>query len=159
SEPPARPAGGGDGAARKTALDRGLWGCGDDPRAGHPVDPDGGAMSGTAGTSTGCKGYPMQGDSGLECKFAGFGTGLNVSDGAVIEGHGSLFGVPGQGGDVVKRGAYGASLAALAAQGRKVRMLWQHDPLQPIGVWDEVREDGRGLWVRGRILDATQAGR
>lgn len=101
----------------------------------------------------------MQGDSGLECKFAGFGTGLNISDGAVIEGHASLFGVPDQGGDVVQRGAYGASLAALAAQGRKVRMLWQHDPLQPIGVWDEVREDGRGLWVRGRILDATQAGR
>jgi uncharacterized protein len=28
-------------------------------------------------------------------------------------------------------------------------MLWQHDPAQPIGVWDEVREDARGLWVKG----------
>ena len=31
-------------------------------------------------------------------------------------------------------------------------MLWQHDPAQPIGIWDEVREDGMGLWVKGRIL-------
>ena len=28
-------------------------------------------------------------------------------------------------------------------------MLWQHDPARPIGVWDEVREDARGLFVRG----------
>jgi HK97 family phage prohead protease len=31
-------------------------------------------------------------------------------------------------------------------------MLWQHDPAQPIGVWDEVREDARGLYVKGRLL-------
>ena len=38
-------------------------------------------------------------------------------------------------------------------------MLWQHDPSQPIGIWDEVREDARGLWVKGRILETTQKGR
>jgi len=38
-------------------------------------------------------------------------------------------------------------------------MLWQHDPAQPIGVWDELHEDGRGLWVKGRILDAVEKGR
>jgi HK97 family phage prohead protease len=32
-------------------------------------------------------------------------------------------------------------------------------PSQPIGVWDEVREDGRGLWVKGRILDSVARGR
>ena len=31
-------------------------------------------------------------------------------------------------------------------------MLWQHDPAQPIGIWEEIREDDRGLWVRGRLL-------
>ena len=37
-------------------------------------------------------------------------------------------------------------------------MLWQHDPTRPIGVWDEVREDGKGLWVKGRLLpDVAQA--
>jgi HK97 family phage prohead protease len=38
-------------------------------------------------------------------------------------------------------------------------MLWQHDPTRPIGVWDEVREDGRGLHVRGRLLLEVQAAR
>ena len=38
-------------------------------------------------------------------------------------------------------------------------MLWQHDPAQPIGVWDEVREDERGLFVKGRILTEVERGR
>ncbi len=38
-------------------------------------------------------------------------------------------------------------------------MLWQHDPAQPIGVWDEVREDARGLYVKGRMLTEVARGR
>lgn len=95
----------------------------------------------------------------LEHKFVQFGAGLTVSDGSVIEGYASLFGEADQGGDVVREGAYGRSLAALAGRGQRVKMLWQHDPAQPIGVWDEVREDDRGLRVKGRLLDATQKGR
>ncbi|WP_323764896.1 HK97 family phage prohead protease [Marinovum sp.] len=95
----------------------------------------------------------------LETKFAQFDSGLSVTDGQVIEGYASLFGACDQGGDVVAEGAYGASLKRLAAEKRQVRMLWQHDPAQPIGVWDEVREDGRGLYVKGRILEAVEKGR
>lgn len=87
----------------------------------------------------------------LEMKFA--------AEGGVVEGYASVFGVRDQGGDVVQPGAYAASLARLASAGRRVKMLWQHDPGRPIGVWDEVREDARGLWVRGRILDAVAQGR
>ncbi|MEO1238569.1 MAG: HK97 family phage prohead protease, partial [Pseudomonadota bacterium] len=29
---------------------------------------------------------------------------------------------------------------------------WQHDPTEPIGIWDEVREDDKGLYVKGRLL-------
>ena len=97
--------------------------------------------------------------NGLEHKFARFGDTLSVEDGTRIEGYASLFGAKEQGGDVVSKGAYAASLTRAANDGRKVKMLWQHDPAQPIGVWDEVREDGQGLWVKGRILDATQKGR
>ncbi|MCF6234351.1 MAG: HK97 family phage prohead protease [Rhodobacteraceae bacterium] len=95
---------------------------------------------------------------GLEHKFARFSEGLAITDNAVIEGYASLFGQADQGGDVVEAGAYAASIKALASEGRKVKMLWQHDPAQPIGVWDEVREDKRGLWVKGRLLEATQKG-
>lgn len=89
-------------------------------------------------------------DLGLELKFAAGAPTL--TEGSVIEGYASLFGLADQGGDIVARGAYAASLARLAQGGGKVRMLWQHDPGEPIGIWDEVREDERGLWVRGRLL-------
>ena len=101
----------------------------------------------------------MQDETGLERKFARFGDDLALSGEAVIEGYASLFGQPDQGGDIVQPGAYAASLAALAAAGGKVKMLWQHDPAQPIGVWDAVAEDARGLRVKGRLLDITQKGR
>ncbi len=96
---------------------------------------------------------------GLETKFARLGEDLAVSEGSVIEGYASIFGLTDQGGDVVQPGAYAASLVALAAAGRRVKMLWQHDPARPIGVWDEVREDGKGLYVRGRILSDVAQGR
>lgn len=38
-------------------------------------------------------------------------------------------------------------------------MLWQHDPNQPIGVWDVVEEDEKGLRLEGRLALGTQEGR
>ena len=101
----------------------------------------------------------MQAETGLETKFARFGDGITVKGDHVFGGSASLFGAWDQGGDVVHKGAYGASLKAIAAEDRSVKMLWQHDPAQPIGVWDEVREDARGLWVRGRLLPEVAKGR
>ena len=89
-------------------------------------------------------------DCGLEVKYAQ-GAEM-VADGNVIEGYASLFGVADKGGDVVVQGAYAASLKRLAERGERVRMLWQHDPARPIGIWDEIREDAKGLWVSGRLL-------
>ncbi|THD84362.1 HK97 family phage prohead protease [Aliigemmobacter aestuarii] len=79
--------------------------------------------------------------------------------GTVIAGYASLFGTRDQGGDVVLPGAYAASLAALEKGGRRVKMLWQHDPREPIGIWDEVREDAKGLWVSGRLLPGVARAR
>ena len=101
----------------------------------------------------------MQAETGLETKFARFGDAITVQDDHVIEGYASLFGACDQGGDIVRKGAYAASLQAMSAEGRRIKMLWQHDPAQPIGVWDEVREDSRGLWVKGRLLPDVARGR
>ncbi len=95
----------------------------------------------------------------LEHKFCRPDTALTMTDGAEISGYASLFELQEQGGDLVGKGAYAASLADLKAKDRTVEMLWQHDPTQPIGVWDEVREDARGLWVKGRILTDVTKGR
>lgn len=97
--------------------------------------------------------------AGLEQKFCRFDEGVSVTDGTQIEGYASLFGACDQGGDIVEAGAYAASLAQLSAKGRSVKMLWQHDPAQPIGIWDEVREDGKGLYVKGRLLTEVAKGR
>lgn len=98
-------------------------------------------------------------DYGLETKFCRLGEGLALRDGCRIEGYASVFGVADQGGDIVLGGAYRASLARLKAAGRCVKMLWQHDPAQPIGVWEEIAEDAHGLKVKGRILSEVEKGR
>lgn len=74
-----------------------------------------------------------------------------------LEGYASLFGVADQGQDVVMPGAFRASLARRPAG--DVRLLYQHDPAQPIGVWDEIREDARGLYVRGRLVEEVRRAR
>ncbi len=96
---------------------------------------------------------------GLETKFCRLGEDIVLTDGCRIEGYASVFGVADQGGDVVMAGAYRRSLLGLREAGRAVRMLWQHDPAQPIGVWEEIAEDARGLRVRGRILTEVEKGR
>ena len=73
-----------------------------------------------------------------------------------FEGYASLFGVPDGAGDVVQPGAFAASLRKRPA--RAVRMLYQHLAHEPIGVWETIREDGKGLYVRGRLtLDVVRA--
>lgn len=67
----------------------------------------------------------------------------------LFTGYASLFGVADMGGDVVAPGAFRASLAQRGARG--VRMLWQHDPAQPIGRWLSIEEDAKGLRVLGEL--------
>ncbi len=101
----------------------------------------------------------MIGTPELERKYCVITDQLELGADASIAGYASLFGQADQGGDVVMKGAYAASLKRLKAAGTRVKLLWQHDPGQPIGVWDEVREDGKGLYVKGRLLTDTQRGR
>jgi len=84
---------------------------------------------------------------------------VKAAKNGVIEGYASRFGEVDQGGDTVVEGAYTKSLDRLSQEGRRVKMLWQHDPSQPIGVWDEVSSDSSGLYVKGRILTDVEKGR
>lgn len=74
-----------------------------------------------------------------------------IPRGGTFSGYASLFGVEDQGRDVVMPGAFRASIAQRGAA--NIRMLFQHDPAQPIGAWEEIREDARGLFVRGHIIE------
>ena len=63
-----------------------------------------------------------------------------------FEGYGAIFGNTDRDGDVVARGAFADSLKA-----RLPALLWQHNAKEPIGRFDEVREDDKGLYVKGRL--------
>ena len=82
-----------------------------------------------------------------ETKFAR--ADLAVEADGTFSGYASLFGKADLGRDMVMPGAFQASLDRRGAGG--VKMLFQHDPNEPIGVWLEVREDARGLFVKGRL--------
>jgi HK97 family phage prohead protease len=94
---------------------------------------------------------------GLEFKYAPLTRPPGEAESA-INGYASVFGVADQGGDVVEPGAFGASLKRLSNAGCSVKMLWQHDPTSPVGVWDCVGEDALGLSVKGRLLTEIAQG-
>ncbi len=84
-----------------------------------------------------------------ELKFTALDLKRVEPDGA-FSGYASLFGVEDMGRDIVLPGAFRDSLAARGARG--IKMLLQHKPEEPIGVWEELREDARGLFARGRLM-------
>ena len=71
-------------------------------------------------------------------------------DTRTVEGFGSVFNNVDSYDDIVMPGAFAKSIAK-----RKPVMLWQHNSDQPIGVWDEMEERPKGLYVKGRILDTA----
>ena len=83
----------------------------------------------------------------------------NVSAAGVFSGYASTFsGKPDSYGDVIQAGAFGASLRKHQQEGRMPLMLWQHDVRQPIGAWQEFKEDNRGLFATGKLTLGTRLG-
>ena len=74
-----------------------------------------------------------------------------LDESGAFEGYASVFDIVDGFDDRVAPGAFAASLAS-SRGGRGVKMLWQHDASEPIGAWDSITEDARGLYVRGRLL-------
>jgi len=74
---------------------------------------------------------------------------LQANEAGAFSGYASLFGVVDSGGDVVMAGAFARSLIKRGASG--VKMLWQHQAAEPIGLWTSIVEDSRGLKVEGRL--------
>jgi HK97 family phage prohead protease len=82
-----------------------------------------------------------------------------------FEGYGAVFGNTDSYGDVIAAGAFSDTLATARKSGRWPVMLAQHggmglsaEDLMPIGVWTDMAEDGKGLWVQGKLAP-TDRGR
>ena len=74
-----------------------------------------------------------------------------------FSGYASVFGEVDMGNDIVAKGAFSKYLKKHAPS--KIRMLFQHNPDEPVGVWQEITEDHKGLFVSGAISTATTRGR
>jgi hypothetical protein len=70
-----------------------------------------------------------------------------------FEGHGSVFKNIDLGGDIVAPGAFKRSLAQHKKAGSLPQMFWMHDPSRVPGKWMDMREDDRGLHVKGVLAD------
>ena len=71
----------------------------------------------------------------------------SLTEQGTFEGYASIFGIEDNHGDIVLKGAFTDTLKEI-----KPKLLYQHDPRKPVGVFDEVREDDKGLYVKGRLL-------
>jgi HK97 family phage prohead protease len=75
-----------------------------------------------------------------------------VSETGKITGYASVFGVRDSYNEVVMPGAFADSLANHKRSGTYPLMLWQHNPDDPIGTWDDMSDDGKGLFSEGQLL-------
>ena len=75
----------------------------------------------------------------------------------MFSGYGSIFNKKDLGNDVMMDGAFAKSIASKGARG--VKLLYQHKADEPIGVFDEIIEDRKGLKVKGRLAMGTQKGK
>lgn len=78
-----------------------------------------------------------------EIKFAGDGQQ------GIFEGYASVFGNTDSDGDIILPGAFKKTLET---QSRKVAMFFNHRQWEiPVGKWDSIQEDSKGLLVRGQL--------
>ena len=66
-------------------------------------------------------------------------------------GYAAIFGRPDASGDVIRPGAFAASLAARIRSGDPLPLFWQHQPDRQIGWIEQVAEDAKGLRVIARL--------
>ena len=91
-----------------------------------------------------------------EVKFTSLDLKRVESDGS-FSGYASVFNREDLGGDVVAPGAFAESLARRGTSG--IKMLFQHDANQPLGVWTALEEDSRGLHAEGRLMRSVSKAR
>jgi len=79
-----------------------------------------------------------------------------LNEDGTFEGYGSVFGNVDAHGEIVARGAFEDTIREKGANG--IALLWQHNAREPIGAYEEIREDDTGLFMRGRLALKTQRG-
>ena len=76
----------------------------------------------------------------------------SVEDDGKFKGYGSVFDVIDSYREIVAPGAFAESLSRIKKSGDPLPALWQHRSGEPIGGYDVLEEDARGLKVEGWLL-------
>lgn len=79
--------------------------------------------------------------------------------GGEFAGHLAIFNSPDIGGDSILPFAFQKTLAETKARGTPLPLLWAHDQSIVLGRFTELREDAKGLFVRGKLTLDTQPAR
>ena len=83
----------------------------------------------------------------------------SIEETGKFTGYASAFGgKPDSYGDVIAYGAFSKSILSGGRNQNGVAMLWQHSTDQPIGIWEEMYEDNKGLKVQGQLAIGTTLG-
>jgi HK97 family phage prohead protease len=80
-----------------------------------------------------------------------------VDPDGTFSGYASLFDKEDMGRDIVLPGAFRDSLRGRGPAG--IKLLYQHKPEEPIGIWEHLKEDQRGLLAHGRLMLAVARAR
>lgn len=83
----------------------------------------------------------------------------SIDDAGEFTGYASCYGGVDSYGDTITANAYAASLERHKTAGTRPALLFSHDPAQPLGSWLDMREDSRGLLVRGKLTLAVDRAR
>src|SRR5688572_6712609 len=73
----------------------------------------------------------------------------SVGEEGRFAGYASVFGIVDKQRDIVQPGAFAKTIKGRA---QDIKLLWQHDFSEPVGVLTRMFEDTRGLYVEGRLL-------
>ena len=81
----------------------------------------------------------------------------SVDPDGTFKGYGSTFGgAPDSYGDVIAPGAFSDTLAKGGRNGTGIAMLYQHNSDEPVGVYKELKENTKGLFVDGQMALGVQ---
>lgn len=69
-----------------------------------------------------------------------------LTQAGTFSGMASVYGIIDSDNDIIQAGAFSESIAR-----RKVKMLWQHDRDEPIGIFTKIEERGNILYVEGEL--------
>lgn len=73
-----------------------------------------------------------------------------INEEGAFEGYASRFNEEDESGDTVKPGAFADTLREKGVEG--IKLLAHHDRREIIGMWNELKEDGIGLFARGSLF-------